>query len=271
MAGKKTHIYNDLPLRVPSPFAILTAMQTPTRRLRATADGLPGREPLFSDKQLARQEDILTAALAIMARHGCAGLTMGRFATALRMSSASIRHYFVDLDSILAELLARHLVAILGAFGAVPESAPNRKAALRAAYLSVTRTAAGGFTDAHRLLLRDRQTLPPDMQAEIDQAREGIGEILAGRHGAAALALLDTPGLTASHIETMLAALDPKPAQARAAAPERSAKPAILAPVSASRRDLLATVSIPRPPHLKPDIPPRWSAPAVPEPRSASP
>lgn len=247
-------------------FDILPAMQTQTRCLRTTADSLPGREPLFSDKQLARQEDILAAALAIMARHGCAGLTMGRFATALRISSASIRRYFVDLDSILAELLARHLVAILGAFDAVPESAPKRKAALRAAYLSVTRTAAGGFTDGHTLLLRDRQTLPPDMEAEINQARDGIGEILAGRHGAAALALLDTPGLTASQIETMLAALDPKPAQAQ---PERSARP-VLAPVSASRRDLLATASIPRPPHLKPDIPPRWPGPAIPEPRSAS-
>jgi AcrR family transcriptional regulator len=248
-------------------FHILQPMQTPDRLLRDTADGLPGRETLLTDKQLARREEILSAALALIARHGRVGLTMGRFATALRIGAATIRRYFVDLDSILAELLARHLVAIMEAFADFPDAAPHLKTALRAAYLQATRGADGGFTDAHTLLLRERHTLPPDLSADIEEARDRIGQILAGQHAATALALLDTPGVAAAQIEAMLAALDPpKPQPRPARVSECRDTPSIPGPIKPSRSDLLATASMPWPHHAT-----RWTGPPRPEPRAASP
>jgi AcrR family transcriptional regulator len=228
---------------------------------------MPGRETLLTDRQLARREEILAAALVLMARHGRVGLSMGRFATALRMGAGTIRRYFVDLDSILAELLARHLVAIMEAFGSVPEASANRGVALRAAYLKATRGADGGFTDAHTLLLRECHTLPPDLAADIEEVRDRIGQILAGPDAATALALLDTPGVLLAQIEAMLAALEPpKPQPRPARAPERQDTPAIPGPIKPNRSDLLATASMPWPQHAT-----RWTGPPRPEPRAASP
>jgi AcrR family transcriptional regulator len=250
-------------------------MPTPVRLLQATADAaLPGRTRYFSAKQRAAQDQILAAALAIMAQHGRAGLTMGRFAVALGMAAGTIRRHFVDLDCILAELLSRHLLAILQAFRQVPEDAPNRKTALRAAYIATTRNGYGGLTDPHALLLRERHTLPPDLATSIEQTRASIGKILAGPHADAALALLDTPSLTAAQIETMLAQPDaPKPApQSRPGPkPERRDLPAIPGLMSANRQDLLTSASITRPQPARPRIPATWIKPKGPEPRSASP
>jgi AcrR family transcriptional regulator len=231
-------------------------MPTPARILQATVDGLPNHRRRFSEKQRERQEYILTAALAVFARHGRAGLSMGAFGLALGMSPAAIRRLFVDLDTILAELLVRHLFAILRALTDIPADTPNRNTALRAAYLAATRTAEGRLTEPHILLLRERHSLPPDLATDIEATRDSIGEILAGADGAAALALLDTPGLAPSRIETMLAALDPKPEPIpKAAVTETNGWPSFPAPRSASRQDLLASASIAR----------------TPEPRGASP
>ena len=240
-------------------FSILHAMPTPTRLLRATADALPGRSNTLSERQRARQEDILAVGLGIMVQHGRVALTMGRFAAAARMSASTIRRHFVDLDSILAELLSRHLLDVFTALGRVPEDAPNRKAALRAAYLKTTRNGFGAHTAAHTLLLRERHTLPPDLAAPLEQIVTSLGEILAGPHAEAAMALLDRPGLKTQDIEAMLACLDAKPTQTRPAIPpplrpkpaKPDPRPDIAHLMSASRQDLLATAASSRIPWPK--------------------
>jgi AcrR family transcriptional regulator len=219
-------------------------MPTPTRLLRAIVDNLPGRSRTLSEKQQARREEILAAALGIMVKHGRSGLTMAGFATALRSSPATIRRIFFDLDSILAELLNRHLLAIFAAIGQVPEDAPARKTALRAAYLKTTRTGQGALADAHRLLLRERHTLPPDLAAPLEQAIKSLGEILAGANADAALALLDTPSLQAPQIEAMLAGLNPKAVEPQAPIrPKPAPQPDFDTLIGACRRDLLATAA----------------------------
>jgi AcrR family transcriptional regulator len=226
-------------------------MTTPTRILQATVDGLPGHRRRFTEKQRDRQEKILSAGLILMARHGRSGLTMGAFGIAIGLAPAAIRRIFVDIDSILSELLVRHLLAIFRAMGEIPADAPNRKSALRAADLAATRTADGRLAAPHILLLRERHSLPPDLATEIEQTRDSIGEVLAGALGPAALALLDTPGLPPSRLEAMLAALDPEPTQTlKPEPPERKPQPIIASPLRLSRKDLLASASIAPPPPI---------------------
>jgi AcrR family transcriptional regulator len=248
-------------------------MTTPTRILQATVDGLPGHRCRFTEKQRDRQEKILTAGLALMARHGRAGLTMAKFGLAVGMAPAAIRRLFVDIDSILSELLVRHLLAIFQALGEIPADAPGRKPALRAAYLAATRTADGRLTEPHILLLRERHSLPPDLAGEIERTRDSLGEVLAGPDGPAALALLDTPGLAPSRIEAMLAALDPPDAtQTRQSAPaETKPHPVILTPASVTRQDLLSSASIAPPPQANGTLQTGLITPKTPEPRAASP
>jgi AcrR family transcriptional regulator len=250
-----------------------SVMTTPTRILQATVDGLPGHRRRFTDRQRDRQENILTAGLALMARHGRAGLTMAKFGLAVGMAPAAIRRLFVDIDSILSELLVRHLLAIFQALGEVPADAPGRKPALRAAYLAATRTADGRLTEPHILLLRERHSLPPDLAGEIERTRDSLGEVLAGPDGPAALALLDTPGLSPLRIEEMLGTLDrPKPMPTRQP-PQAEAKPQpfIPGPISLSRQDLLTSASIVLPPQANGTLQTGLIKPKTPEPRAASP
>jgi AcrR family transcriptional regulator len=145
-----------------------------------------------------------------MATYGRAAIGLTAFALGMRMAPATIRRAFPDMDYLLAEILRRHLRAIVAALAEIPRDAPHRDQARRAAYLAVTRT-HGAPTEAHLLLIRDRHLLPPDEAAPLEALRASIGDILAGPHAIAALALLDTPELTPTQIETALAALTNPP------------------------------------------------------------
>jgi AcrR family transcriptional regulator len=187
-------------------------MITPPRILRALVDDLPGHRPTLTPRQQDREAAILHVAEVLMARFGRAKLTMTNFALALRMSRATIRFHFVDLDCILSEILLRHLRAIAGAIGAVPLDAPDLFAARRAAYLAATRT-FGAAKPAHRLLVRDRHILPPDLLQTVEQMRDIVAESVGGTQGAMVLALLDMEEFQAAQIEAMVAALGaPAPA-----------------------------------------------------------
>jgi AcrR family transcriptional regulator len=188
-------------------------MPPPIRLLRDSVDNVRHLRPTLSARELDREDRIIDSARVIMIHHGRAGLTMARFALAIRMPAATIRRHFPDIDSILAELLRRHLRDISSALGTIPFDHPTRQAAQRGAYIQATRTGFGAPTGIHALLLYERHALPPDLLDHIDQIRGGIGATLAGDCGDAALALLDTPTLTHAQIEAMLAALAaPKPA-----------------------------------------------------------
>ena len=196
-----------------------------TRLLRAHADDLPNARPHLSGRERDREDKIVAAAQALIARFGRTALTMGNFAIAVRMSPATIRRHFPDIDSILAEILFRHLLAISKAIGEAKSDPRAPHKARRAAYLAMTRTAFNAPTERHLLLLRERQSLPADLAATVDELRTGIGEMLAGDFGPTALALLDTPELQAPQIEAMLATLARKMEPPRIGA-ARQARPA---------------------------------------------
>ena len=198
-------------------------MPVPIRILRAQADDLPGARPRVSARELETQDRILATATSLMATHGRTGLTMASFAAAMRLSPATIRRHFPDLDSILFEILHRHLHAIAVSFGAIGFDAPNRSAARRAAYVAHTRTPFSAPTEQHLLLLRERHALSPDLAEPVAKLRVLIGDMLCPAHPEIALALLDTPELQPAQIEAMLTALAPTAitlAGAKATAPE---------------------------------------------------
>ena len=175
-------------------------------------DDLPGARPRFSSRELDREARIIAAATSTLARFGRANVTFNTFALGLRLSPATIRCHFPDLDTLLAEILYRHLAAIAAAMGEAP-AGDDLQAARRAAYVSATRSGFNAPLDAHLLLVRERYSLPADLAEPVEHLREQIGFMLAGAHGDTALSLLDTPDLLLPQIETMLAALMAPPAR----------------------------------------------------------
>ncbi len=175
--------------------------------IRRHCDDLPGQRPKTSWAEQDRQTRILDGAQFIMATYGRAAIRLTDLALGMRMSPHTIRRHFPDMDYLLAEILRRHLNAIVTAVGKIAYDAPNRDQARRAAYLAATRTPFGAPTEAHLLLIRDRHLLPQDEFEPIEDLRASIGNIIAGPHATAALALLDTPELTAAEIEAALTAI----------------------------------------------------------------
>jgi AcrR family transcriptional regulator len=222
-------------------------MPTPTRILRTLADGLPNARPILSARELDRQDRILDTACALMARYGRANLTFSALAIAMRLAPATIRRHFPDLDTILFELLLRHLQAICRAIAEIPFTHPNAQAAKRAAYMAYTRTAFSAPTDIHTLLVRERHTLPPDLEAQIEEVRDIIGNLLVNEWPDAALSLLDNPFLQPPQIEATLAAI------ATPSVPPPKPKPILLPKQNrsfAQKPEKPATPPTPPPPHI---------------------
>jgi AcrR family transcriptional regulator len=192
-------------------------MPTPIRILRAHADDLPNARPMLSARELDREDRILSTARALFYRFGRVNLTFTALAVAMRLAPATIRRHFPDLDSILAEIIIRHLRAIACALGEVPREHPNRQAAARAAYIAFTRNGMGcAPTEAHTLLIRERHTLPPDLLEHIEQLRDLIGTSFAKDHIETTIGLLDNCFLQRPQIEAMLATLqNPSAAHAK--------------------------------------------------------
>src|ERR1700676_629281 len=110
-------------------------MHTPARILRATAENHHGR-PEPTARELAREERIVAVAQTVMADHGRHTVTLTNMALAVRMAPATLRHYFCDLDALLAEILHRHLTRLATAFGEIPYDDPEIHRKRRAAYLA---------------------------------------------------------------------------------------------------------------------------------------
>jgi AcrR family transcriptional regulator len=183
-------------------------MHIPHRILRAEIDDMPGERNRRSARDYAQEDRILGAAQRLISRHGREAVSLTGLADALRMSRTTLRRHFCDIESIVAEILVRHLRAISTALGKIPFDAPNARAARRAAYLAYTRTPFNAPIEAHVLLIRDRHGLPPDLAEPIENIRASIGDLLAGADAAIALNLLDMTELQGKQIETMLASLN---------------------------------------------------------------
>jgi AcrR family transcriptional regulator len=182
-------------------------MQTNPRILRAEADKFDRQQRFPDERDRQKRELILTAAQALLSRHGSHTITFRAMAAALRMAPATLRRHFFDLDALLGEILSRHLMDLSRHLGEIPFTDPDRARKKRQAYYSFTHGPLGGLTEAHLLFTRDRHLLPDDILSNLHQTREGLGELLAGPNGREALLLLDTPYITLANIEAMLAAL----------------------------------------------------------------
>ena len=140
-----------------------------------------------------------------MAEEGRSAFTLARFASMIWISAATIRRHFIDLDSLLFDILMEHLQALSTALGRVRQDAPDRAAACRKAYLAHTRTGLGGLTEAHRLFTRDRCLLPRDDREALDQIQLGLGTLLGGECPASTLQLLDSEILEPEEVEAIIA------------------------------------------------------------------
>jgi AcrR family transcriptional regulator len=164
-----------------------------------------------------------------MAEEGRGAFTLARFARLIWVPPEAIRRHFIDMDSLLYEILMAHLLGLAKAVGAVPADAPDPLAARRAAYLAYTRSPWGNLTEDHLLLVRDLSALAPDDRQALWDIHRGIGDRLGGTSAANTLQLLDFAGLERHEIKGTLA----KRVAAHAAAnpASRVAPPAHAAPV----------------------------------------
>jgi AcrR family transcriptional regulator len=166
---------------------------------------LPGIAPQFSDKQLAQRAAILRACRTLMADEGRSGMTLAYVARLIWIPAAAIRQHFINLDSVLFEILLSHLQAISKAMANIPPDAPDIYAARRKAYLAYTRTPWGALTEDHVLLTRDVFTLRPQDHQVLWDLHRGLGQLLGGDRPESTLQLLDFPGLDRQEIEDILA------------------------------------------------------------------
>ena len=185
---------------------MLRAMKPSHRALRDRIDAIPGNHPRFTAREQDRQEQIVTAGRTLLAEFGASSFTLNAFALALRMSPASIRRHFIDLDSLLVHILNRHLLTLSTVMGTLPRTANDKHAARRAAYLAHTRTPLGGLTEAHLILVRDRHLLPQADRDRIETIRANLATLMAADHADSVIEWLDTPTMDLADIDAILAA-----------------------------------------------------------------
>lgn len=177
-----------------------------TRRLTRELD--PAPRP-FTPKETERRDRIRTLGLVLLVKHGIHALRFPTFCYALGYTPSMVRKHFCDLDELLLDILQEHAGRLTNTINAVPQDAPNRRQAQRAAYAATTRPSRGGFTDTHLLLVRDRHLLPPEELNPIEASLAQLGQTLGGSQGAEILSLLDNPFFTLGQIEAMLETLFP--------------------------------------------------------------
>jgi AcrR family transcriptional regulator len=204
-------------------------MKTPHRILKAQANDIERAPDRFNQRDRERHERILRVATPLFVANGRSALTLNGLAIALEIPATTFRRHFVDVDELLGVILTRHLTAISKALGKVSLESADLPKARRAAYIAYTHTDFHDLTDLHRLLVRDRHLLPPDVREGIDATIAGLAITLAGRNDEYRLqiaTLLDAPGFSAEMVEAMIATLPAKPMQVRApAAKLESVKP----------------------------------------------
>ena len=154
-------------------------MHPPTRTLQEEAANIPGNTLHLSTREHERRDRILLTATRLIAIHGRAAITLPALAAAMHLTPRAVQKLFPCLDTILVEILHRHLQSIANTLAEIPHDAPRVQTLRRAAYIAATRTPFGGApTDAHLLLTRDRHALPPDLAASLDSHRLSIALIL---------------------------------------------------------------------------------------------
>lgn len=100
----------------------------------------PSHRDRLSPNQLAKQEQIVEAARAVLAKEGLAGCTARAIADASPLTKSAIHYYFADLDLLIDRAMAGHVNAFLDHLRAVGEQYEDHAERLWAvleAYLDV--------------------------------------------------------------------------------------------------------------------------------------
>jgi AcrR family transcriptional regulator len=182
----------------------------PARLLRACILEAGIEIPGLTPSELEKRPRILAAARAAFATARYYDIKLPKFAQELGMSPAAFRRIFLDMESVLADILHEHLDAITAAIDAVPADAQDLFAARRAAYFATTRQRNGDFVPDHKLLQLQCQSLPPDLKDPIEALFAAIGARLSQDGSGIALAMLDQSHNTLYDAERMIAAIPPR-------------------------------------------------------------
>jgi AcrR family transcriptional regulator len=222
---------------------------TPARILRAMARRLDPTLFTLTERQRVREARILAVAQHLIASEGRHNITFATLAVALRIGTATLRWHFVDLDALLGEIINRHLAAVAAELAKIPADAADAAAKRRAAYLAYTRTPNGDFTEPHRIMLRDRHTLPPDELDPIERTRHDLAVLLAPAQAHHAYGFLDCLSFDAGDTEAFLDSLARRAAPATTPAPMKRPESKNPIPIST---------------HVKPaPLPADWAPPRI--------
>jgi len=185
-------------------------MKTTAREIRIIAESLQST-PAFpaTERDRARQDNIIECARIAMAEKGFTNITMAAFAIGMRLAVSTLRRHFCDLDALLAHIVRLHLQALSAALGKIDQNAPDPASARRAAYLAFTRNPiGGGFTNDHLLLIRDSPSLPPDELETINAMHQNLARLLAGPNcdcPERILCMLDNQAIEPADMEELIA------------------------------------------------------------------
>ncbi len=211
--------------------------KTSLRLLRAHLEQIGDRPPELTEAQRARQERIVAASTSLFVRFGPDTISLSDLALALRHDTRTVRRHFADLETILFEILTRHLLGILKALGEIPNVVPDAEAIRRARYVELCHY-WGSPNEPHFLLLQHRHFLPEENRRTVENLHYQIGLILAPDHPWAILEILDAPGVDFAApgvLEAKLAALRaPAPPTESESPPDTAAsvQPASVQPAS---------------------------------------
>jgi AcrR family transcriptional regulator len=146
-------------------------MQTNLRLLRARADAICPPPPL-TRRQQQTYDRIFIASTVLLAENGPYAISFPNLARALRISTATLRHHFIDIDDLLGAITITWLENILAMVCEIPASEPLRR---RACYAATLRDRA----PQQILLHAARDILPPDLAERITNLRKAIKQALA--------------------------------------------------------------------------------------------
>jgi AcrR family transcriptional regulator len=150
-------------------------MTTPAQRLT------PRKTPV-QHRSVETRARILDAAARVFSGHGYAAGTTNRIAAEARLSVGSLYQYFPNKDSILVELVRRHLqdgaARVTARLAAVDDGAPDRTRRLVAAAIDATIDNHVHDPGLHQVLFEESPR-PPELLAELHAAERTAIDLAA--------------------------------------------------------------------------------------------
>jgi AcrR family transcriptional regulator len=160
----------------------------PARRL--------GRPRTVSD------EDIYRAAIAVVADHGVAGLTLARVAELLHVTPAAVRQRFGSKKGLLTEIARRRTSGVEAGFALARAAEPTALQALEAALMARIEGLAEPRRLANAIATYVDSGGDPDLRAyfesELTEMERGVGRLLEEARAAGEVDVEVTPALASA-------------------------------------------------------------------------